>query len=30
MKIFVYGSLREGFFNFNKYINSAAKKIELG
>lgn len=30
MKIFVYGSLREGFFNFEKYINSAAKKIELG
>ena len=30
MKIFVYGSLREGFFNFNKYINNAAKKIELG
>lgn len=30
MKIFVYGSLREGFFNFDKYINTAAKKIQLG
>ena len=30
MKIFVYGSLREGFFNFNKYISTAAKKVELG
>ena len=30
MKIFVYGSLRKGFFNFNKYINKAANKIELG
>ena len=30
MKIFVYGSLRNGFFNFNKYINKTAKKIELG
>lgn len=30
MKIFVYGSLRKGFFNFNKYINTSAKKIELG
>ena len=30
MKIFVYGSLREGFFNFNKYIGTAAKKVELG
>ncbi|MGL5964245.1 MAG: gamma-glutamylcyclotransferase family protein [Fusobacteriaceae bacterium] len=30
MKIFVYGSLREGFFNFDKYINTAAQKIQLG
>lgn len=30
MKIFVYGSLREGFFNFDKYIHSTAKKIEMG
>lgn len=30
MKIFVYGSLRDGFFNFNKYINTSAKKIEMG
>ncbi|MBC2856761.1 MAG: gamma-glutamylcyclotransferase family protein [Cetobacterium sp.] len=30
MKIFVYGSLREGFYNFDIYIHENAKKIEMG
>ena len=30
MKIFVYGSLREGLYNFNKYIGDTAVKIEMG
>ncbi|MGG7177299.1 gamma-glutamylcyclotransferase family protein [Clostridium paraputrificum] len=29
-KIFVYGSLREGFFNYDKYLSGKVESVEIG